>query len=579
MKVGSDGEKRYNELANFQHRAIEIAKMNEKIEARKRKHSILNFIFPSTSNNNQAATIPTPLTIVPTTSQSTILLVYTSTDIIAEEPKKETSIEKSLKADIASFDSELTILLSRTNRDEASQRRIKELNDLKSGKVKYLKKIIDDRERKVQSRKRKAGESEAKNPMGRPRIEKQYDNLIEAIVDCVNGDAAAQGRRRDEALCSTTTIDQLQSRLSVFHNIDIKRSTLYTRLLPRASATIEGRRHFNCAPIRTCSIQRIKRSEHPDQHFAMASIKHFKGLAELFGPNSIFIFAQDDKARVPIGVPAIQRPEHDIDYLAVFTNAPGMSAFNPIERRMAPLSKALSGLVLPYNTFGSHLVSSKRTINAELEQKNFKIAGEILTEIWSEMKIQEFEVESNFIDPKEDESFDLLNLTWVNKHVRQTRYTLQIRKCNDRSCCQDYRSNFNQIFESFLPPPIPFVFDEQGARVATSNDSKFSFLSLAQRMTLTNILPEIGCYDQFCPSMEGKWKKQMCAKCNLYLPSIKAKNEHQKSCNSAISTMTLMESFDDVDEVAENHVGKLPEFEADIFIKKGEDIDDVLFDL
>ena len=44
MKVGSDGEKRYNELVNFQHRAIEIAKMNEKIEARKRKHSILNFI-------------------------------------------------------------------------------------------------------------------------------------------------------------------------------------------------------------------------------------------------------------------------------------------------------------------------------------------------------------------------------------------------------------------------------------------------------------------------------------------------------------------------------------------------------
>ena len=43
--------------------------------------------------------------------------------------------------------------------------------------------------------------------------------------------------------------------------------------------------------------------------------------------------------------------------------------------------------------------------------------------------------------------------------------------------------------------------------------------------------------------------------------------------------MTLMESFDDIDEVAENHVGKLPEFEADIFIKKGEDIDEVLFDL
>lgn len=71
--------------------------------------------------------------------------------------------------------------------------------------------------------------------------------------------------------------------------------------------------------------------------------------------------------------------------MAVFTNAPGMSAYNPIERRMAPLSKALSGLVLPYDTFGSHLDSSKRTINAELERKNFKSAGEILAEIWSEM--------------------------------------------------------------------------------------------------------------------------------------------------------------------------------------------------
>ena len=51
---------------------------------------------------------------------------------------------------------------------------------------------------------------------------------------------------------------------------------------------------------------------------------------------------------------------------------------------MAPLSRCLAGLILPYETFGSHLNSQGQTIDDDLERKNFQKAGETLAEVWSE---------------------------------------------------------------------------------------------------------------------------------------------------------------------------------------------------
>ena len=49
--------------------------------------------------------------------------------------------------------------------------------------------------------------------------------------------------------------------------------------------------------------------------------------------------------------------QHSLDGLFIVTNAPGRSAFNRVERQMTPLSRKLSGLVLPHEHFGSHLDS------------------------------------------------------------------------------------------------------------------------------------------------------------------------------------------------------------------------------
>lgn len=42
--------------------------------------------------------------------------------------------------------------------------------------------------------------------------------------------------------------------------------------------------------------------------------------------------------------------EHNLDGLFMFTNAPGRSAFNRVERRMAPLSRELSGVILQHDS-------------------------------------------------------------------------------------------------------------------------------------------------------------------------------------------------------------------------------------
>lgn len=77
----------------------------------------------------------------------------------------------------------------------------------------------------------------------------------------------------------------------------------------------------------------------------------------------------------------------DLDALFVACNAPGRSAYNRVERRMAPLSRALVGVILPHAHYGTHLDSQGRTIDAELEKTNFSYAGTALAEVWSETTI------------------------------------------------------------------------------------------------------------------------------------------------------------------------------------------------
>ena len=119
------------------------------------------------------------------------------------------------------------------------------------------------------------------------------------------------------------------------------------------------------------------------------------------------------------------------------THAPGSSAYNPVERRMTPFSKHTAGIILPFDTFGNHLDASNKTIDSELEVKNFEATGKILAEIWSESIIDNHPVVASYTSlPEKEHSKVLFHKTeeWKAKHVRQSQYMLQIVKCSDKSC-------------------------------------------------------------------------------------------------------------------------------------------------
>ena len=67
--------------------------------------------------------------------------------------------------------------------------------------------------------------------------------------------------------------------------------------------------------------------------------------------------AQDEAPRFPksMRVAVFLFKYLGLDVYIHATNAAGLSAFNPCERRMAPLSRALIGLLLQHDIFGSHL--------------------------------------------------------------------------------------------------------------------------------------------------------------------------------------------------------------------------------
>jgi len=117
----------------------------------------------------------------------------------------------------------------------------------------------------------------------------------------------------------------------------------------------------------------------------------------------------------------------DLDALFVYTNAPGNSAFNEVERRLAHLSKRAAGLVLQHNHYGNHLDGNGRTIDKELELSNFRFAGETLAEVWSELTFDGFGVTAEFV-PSDEVLPNPLDVSdeWYANHVRESQYLLQV---------------------------------------------------------------------------------------------------------------------------------------------------------
>ncbi len=200
---------------------------------------------------------------------------------------------------------------------------------------------------------------------------------------------------------------------------------------------------------------------------------------------------------------------------------------------MAPLSRELSGLILPHDHFGSHLDPAGKTIDEELEKQNFGFAGQVLSEIWSAMEIDGFPTVAEYIDPANSE-LDIHHLKskdqmWFTEHVRTSQYLTQIVKCQNLTCCSASRSSYFSIFPSrFLPPPIPLSQTPDGLKAPERADfesHKFPSLFVLTQNLNREILPRstrgltVLPYDLYCSSVQSQLLDRICKECSLYSAS------------------------------------------------------------
>lgn len=589
--------------------------------------------------------------------------------LVKQKTQRSTPAQDTASGELKSVNAQMASLLQVKNTGLWTAEMKAKSDELDSKKVqleKQLKRLSAERARKQKFRldvKRKLAEVTEEHPVvgqrlkkfcrqkiGRPRLEDDQPQLLKTIVDIVLCGAAADPRRRSEKLTSCKTLDDLHEAL-VEDGFCISRAATYLRLLPRNSATIEGRRHVNTVPVKLLKAANSERRNHVDAHFAAATICYLKDLGVAMGEQCVFFLSQDDKARVPLGLSAankqapilmhmeyrVQLPDHDwviaerhklipsvyaacvikpgavsysgptaifirsgkhdsstamthaadfeelkqlpafqpvmcingsvkplviitvdggpdenprfpktlaaayrafhcnnLDAIFIACHAPGHSAYNAVERRMAPLSRDLSGLILPHNHYGSHLDGNGKTCDLELERANFQKSGEVLAEIWSSTVIDGYDVAASFvscdagkleISPPSDE--------WSSQHIQQSQYCLQIVKCNSESCCGQRRTNYNDIFPArFLPPPVPYNRTDKGITYEPVGSSSGTFGSLYQRLALLHLQPSHKFlkmpFDLYCPSITADLEKRVCDQCGLCFPSQAAKRNHAR---------------------------------------------------
>ena len=82
-------------------------------------------------------------------------------------------------------------------------------------------------------------------------------------------------------------------------------------------------------------------------------------------------------------------------------------------------------MILEHQHFGSHLDSNNKTIDDELEKRNFEHDGRVLSEVWKSLEIDGFLVEAEYIGPEEHPAAELsVDEQWYTRHVRESQYSL-----------------------------------------------------------------------------------------------------------------------------------------------------------
>ena len=153
---------------------------------------------------------------------------------------------------------------------------------------------------------------------------------------------------------------------------------------------------------------------------------------------------------------------------------------------------------MSHDSFGTHLDENRKTIDDVKELQKFRKAGETLSEIWSKMTIDDYEVSAKWVDPSDNSKAyhdfrdSKIGKNCLETHVCISKYCLQIAKCNDIECYQPMRSNVPEVLGGkFLPAPLalsggPYLIDP------CKNDETQKISGFHQSLALQHLRPK-GC--------------------------------------------------------------------------------------
>ena len=78
----------------------------------------------------------------------------------------------------------------------------------------------------------------------------------------------------------------------------------------------------------------------------------------------------------------------------------------------------------------------------------------VLCEVWSKTVIDGHRVHCEPLRAGCEIDLGEVDPEWASRHVRQSRYSIQIVKCADTDCCPGFATNWMDVFQSrFIPAP------------------------------------------------------------------------------------------------------------------------------
>ncbi|CAM4901821.1 unnamed protein product [Rotaria socialis] len=197
-----------------------------------------------------------------------------------------------------------------------NQKTLKKLIEQKKRRTTDLKRLQSKQRASIRYRERKKRRVEqlcASNPevaaelskvirptTTRLQIETDCPDLVQIIGEIARIGGAADSNKEQTGL----TLDDLQDAIKE-RGYEIRKSSLYYRLMPQRALSHDGKKHIVTVPVRLRKMQDTELPpKHEDCHFTAAALKHIKDLAGIFGNDCVFYLTQDTKAKVSIGRPS-----------------------------------------------------------------------------------------------------------------------------------------------------------------------------------------------------------------------------------------------------------------------------------